>query len=185
MGLRTVCVFCASMDGARAEYRTAATDVGRILAERGVGLVYGGATVGLMGAVADAALAAGGLVVGVVPQVLVEKEVAHTRCTELLVVDTMHTRKARMGDLSDGFLVLPGGFGTMEELFEVLTWQALRIHAKPICLLNTCGFYDSLLVFLDRCVAEGVLRPGARASLLVATTVDEALHAMEASANLA
>lgn len=156
-----------------------------MLAERRIGVVYGGATVGLMGAVADAALAAGGSVTGVVPHVLVEKEVAHTRCTKLLVVDTMHTRKARMAELSDAFLVLPGGFGTMEELFEVLTWQALRIHRKPICLLNTCGFYDSLLAFLDRCVVEGVLRPGARASLLVAPTVDEALTQMEAAAILA
>ncbi len=153
-----------------------------MLADRGIGLVYGGATVGLMGAVADAALAAGGRVVGIVPEVLVEKEIAHAGCTELVIVDTMHTRKAQMAERADGFLVLPGGFGTMEELFEMLTWQVLRLHAKPICLLNTCGFYDALLAFLDHCVAEGVLRPRAREIVLVAATMDEALAQMEAAA---
>ena len=181
MGLRNVCVFCASADGVRTEYRAAAVEAGRTLAERGIGLVYGGAPVGLMGAVAAAALEAGGIVVGIVPEVLVEREVAHHGCTELVVVDTMHTRKAQMASRADGFLVLPGGFGTMEELFEVLTWQVLRLHAKPICLLNTCGFYDSLLLFLDRCVTEGVLRPAARDLVLVASAVAEALALMGAA----
>ena len=169
------------MDGAREEYKAAAVETGRALAKRGIGLVYGGATVGLMGAVSNAALEAGGHVMGIVPEVLVEKEVAHHGCTELVVVDTMHTRKALMGTRADAFLVLPGGFGTMEELFEVLTWQVLRLHAKPICLLNTCGFYDTLLAFLDHCVTEGVLRPKARELLLVAATVQDALAMMESA----
>ena len=156
-----------------------------MLAQRGIGLVYGGATVGLMGVVAGAALDAGGTVVGVVPEVLVEKEVAHTHCTELLVVDTMHTRKATMAERADGFLVLPGGFGTLEELFEVLTWQVLRIHRKPVCLLNVEGFYDGLLHFLNMCVTEGVLREGARSAVLVASTVDEALDKMQGWAGAA
>ncbi len=184
MALRSVCVFCASAAGARPAYREAAVATGQALAARGLGLVYGGATVGLMGAVAGAALQAGGTVVGVVPEVLVKAEVAHPGCTELLVVDTMHTRKATMAERADGFLVLPGGFGTLEELFEVLTWQVLRIHSKPVCLLNIDGFYDGLLQFLDTCVVEGVLRETARAAVLVATTVDEALDRMEAWADV-
>ena len=181
MPLSTLCVFCASADGARTEYRTAASQVGTTLGQRGIGLVYGGATVGLMGAVADATLAAGGRVIGVIPQVLVDKEVSHNACTELHVVGTMHTRKALMGERADAFLILPGGFGTFEELFEVLAWQTLGLHRKPICLLNTAGFYDGLLRFLDTCVQEGVLKPTARQLLLVAATVDEALTALEAA----
>ncbi len=179
MALRSVCVFCASTSGNRPEYRDAAVATGEALARRGIGLVYGGATVGLMGVVASAALESGGTVVGIVPEILVEKEIAHMGCTELLVVDTMHTRKATMAERADGFLVLPGGLGTLEELFEVLTWQTLRLHAKPVCLLNTAGFYDGLLQFLDYAVGEGILREKARATVLVASTVDEALDKME------
>ena len=182
MALETVSVFCASADGVRAEYRAAAVEAGRTLAERGIGVVYGGATNGLMGAVADAALLAGGRVVGIMPEVLDGKESTHRGCTELLLVDTMHARKALMQERSDAFLVLPGGFGTMEELFEMLTWQVLRLHSKPICLVNVCGFYDPLLQFLDRCVTEGVLRPKAREIVLVADTVGGALALMEAAA---
>jgi uncharacterized protein (TIGR00730 family) len=156
--------------------------LGSTLAARGIGLVYGGARAGLMGAVADATLAAGGKVIGVIPHVLVDKEVTHHGCTELHVVDTMHTRKALMGERSDGFLILPGGFGTFEEMFEVLAWQMLEIHAKPICLLNTDGFYDGMLRFLDYCVAEGMLRANARQILLVADTIEEALAKMDAAA---
>ena len=156
-------------------YRKVAAELGTTLAARGIGLVYGGANVGLMGAVADATLAGGGAVIGVIPHVLVDKEVTHNGCTELHVVDTMHTRKALMSERSDGYLILPGGFGTFEEMFEVLAWQTLELHQKPICLLNTNGFYDGLLRFLDHCVVEGVLKPKARAILLVADTVDEAL----------
>jgi uncharacterized protein (TIGR00730 family) len=172
---KSIAVFCASADGARPEYRAAAEELGRALATRGLGLIYGGARVGLMGAVADAALAAGGHDVGVIPHVLVDKEVAHQGITELHVTSTMHTRKALMAEKADAFLVLPGGYGTFEEMFEVLAWQTLKIHAKPVVLLNVAGFYDKLLEFLDVCDREGVLR-GNRHILLVAQTVDEALQ---------
>jgi uncharacterized protein (TIGR00730 family) len=171
---RSIAVFCAAADGARPVYRAVAVELGEALAKRGVGLIYGGAKVGLMGAVADAMLAAGGHVVGVIPHVLVDLEVAHEGVTELHVTSTMHTRKALMSDLAAAFLILPGGFGTFEEMFEVLAWQTLKIHSKPVVLLNVDGFYDTLLEFLDVCDREGMLR-GNRGSLLVATTVDEAL----------
>jgi uncharacterized protein (TIGR00730 family) len=172
---KSVAVFCASADGVRPEYRTAAEDLGRALAEHGLGLIYGGAQVGLMGAVADAALAAGGRVVGVIPHVLVDLEVAHEGLTELHVTSTMHTRKALMAEKADAFFVLPGGFGTFEEMFEVLAWQTLKIHSKPVVLLNISGFYDAMLEFLDVCDREGMLR-GNRGILLVATTAGEALR---------
>lgn len=175
MALRTLCVFCASADGVNPAYRETAVQLGQVLAERRIDLVYGGAKAGLMGAVADAALAGGGRVIGVIPHVLVDMEVSHHGCTELHVVDTMHTRKALMGERADAFLILPGGYGTLEELFEVLAWQTLRLHSKPICLLNTAGFYDGLIGFLDHCQAEGVLRKGTREILRVASTVEEAL----------
>ncbi|SDF52963.1 TIGR00730 family Rossman fold protein [Terriglobus roseus] len=181
MRLKTLCVFCASASGARVEYQQDAEALGIELARRGIGLVYGGASVGLMGVVANATLQNGGRCIGVIPHVLVDKEVSHIGLTELHVVDTMHTRKALMGEKSDAFLILPGGYGTMEELFEVLTWQTLRLHAKPTVLLNTAGFYDRLLQFLDHCVEEGVLKPAARANLMVATTVDDALSQIEAA----
>lgn len=170
---RNVCVFCASAEGSRAEYRAAAEELGRALAARGIGLIYGGARVGLMGAVAEAALAVGGVVIGVIPEVLVDKEVAHHGVSELHVTSTMHTRKALMGERADAFVILPGGFGTFEELFEVLAWQTLGLHAKPVVLLNTAGFYDPMLAFLDHCVTEGVLKAKSRAILQVAATVDE------------
>jgi len=182
MAIHTLCVFCASANGADPTYRTAALELGKALGERGIGLVYGGATVGLMGAVADATLAAGGNVIGVIPHVLVDKEITHEGCTELHLVDTMHTRKALMSERSDAFLILPGGYGTFEELFEVLAWQALELHQKPICLLNMNGFYDGMLTFLDHCVTQGVLKPKARAILLVADTVAEALSKLDAAA---
>lgn len=158
----------------------AAFELGSILASREIDLVYGGSKVGLMGTVADAVLTNGGRVRGVIPHVLVDLEVAHNGCTELHVVDTMHARKALMGELSDAFLILPGGYGTLEELFEVLAWQGLRLHEKPICLLNLSGFYDSLITFLDHCVAQGVLKPRLREALLVANTVEDALRKLEA-----
>ncbi len=172
---KSVAVFCASADGARPEYRAIAEELGCALAERGLGLIYGGARVGLMGAVADAALAAGGHVVGVIPHVLVDKEVAHHGLTELHVTSTMHTRKALMAERADAFLILPGGYGTFEEMFEVLAWQTLKLHSKPVVLLNVAGFYDKLLEFLDLCDNEGMLR-GNRSILLVAETVDEAVQ---------
>jgi uncharacterized protein (TIGR00730 family) len=172
---KSIAVFCASADGARPEYRLAAAELGRTIAERGIGLIYGGGNTGLMGAVADAALAAGGRVVGVIPHVLVDLEVAHQGLTELHVTDTMHTRKAVMAEKADAFLILPGGYGTFEEMFEVLAWQTLKIHAKPVVLLNVAGFYDTMLSFLDVCDREGMLR-GNRDILLVAETADHALR---------
>ena len=172
---RAVAVFCSAADGARPAYREAAAALGRRLAEMQVGLIYGGADVGLMGAVADAALAGGGRVVGVIPHVLVDKEIAHKGVQELHVVDTMHTRKRLMGEMADAFVILPGGFGTFEELFEVLAWQTLKLHAKPVVLVNVAGFYDKLLEFMEICEREGMLR-GNRAALLVADGVEEALE---------
>ena len=179
--LRALCVFCASASGRDPLWTKAAFELGSVLASRGIDLVYGGSKVGLMGTVADAVLTNGGRVRGVIPHVLVDLEVAHGGCTELHVVETMHARKALMGELSDAFLILPGGYGTLEELFEVLAWQGLRLHEKPICLLNLSGFYDSLLTFLDHCVAQGVLKQRSRETLLVASTVGEALRLLAES----
>ncbi len=181
MAISNVAVFCASADGVNPVYRAQAEELGRALAKRGIGLIYGGARVGLMQAVADACLAVGGKVVGVIPEVLVGLEVAHQGLTELHVTSTMHTRKALMGERADAFIVLPGGFGTFEELFEVLAWQTLKLHQKPILLLNTVGFYDPLLAFLDKCVDEGMLKQKNREILLVAATVEEALVQIGAS----
>src|ERR1700722_4283395 len=177
---KSVAVFCASAAGTNPAYRAAAEELGRAMAERGIGLIYGGAKVGLMGAVADATLAAGGHVVGVIPHVLVDLEVAHQGVTELHVTSTMHTRKALMAERADAFLILPGGFGTFEEMFEVLAWQTLKLHTKPILLLNINGFYDPLLAFLDHCVAEGMLKPKNRELLLVANTIEAAFNTLEA-----
>ncbi len=177
--IRNIAVFCASADGSRSLYRAAAEELGRTLAARSIGLIYGGSNIGLMKAVADATLEAGGKVIGVIPEVLVDLEVAHQGVTELHVTSTMHTRKAMMAEKSDAFLVLPGGFGTFEELFEVLAWHTLKLHAKPILLLNTNGFYDKLLDFLDHCVAEGMLKPKNRELLLVADTVEDAFAQLQ------
>jgi uncharacterized protein (TIGR00730 family) len=156
--MKCVCVFAGSSAGNRPEYLAAAEDLGRVLAARGIGLVYGGARVGLMGAVADAVLADGGQVIGVIPQALVEKEVAHDGLTDLRVVTTMHERKALMAELADGFVALPGGWGTLDELFEILTWAQLGIHRKPCGLLNVLGYFDSLLAFLDHAMQHGFVR---------------------------
>ena len=174
--IRNIAVFCASANGSDPAYRAAAAELGRALAARNIGLVYGGSNVGLMREVAEAALAEGGRVIGVIPTVLVDLEVAHDGLTELHVTDTMHTRKALIGERSDAYIALPGGFGTFEEMFEALAWQTLKLHAKPIVLLNTNGFYDRLLAFLDHCVEEGMLKPKNREIILVARTVDEALR---------
>jgi uncharacterized protein (TIGR00730 family) len=172
---KSVAVFCASASGGRPEYMVAAEELGRTLAERGLGLIYGGAKVGLMGAVAAGALAAGGHVVGVIPHVLVDLEMAHEGVTELHVTSTMHTRKALMAEKADAFFILPGGYGTFEEMFEVLAWQTLKIHSKPVVVINVAGFFDTMLTFLDVCDREGMLR-GNRGILLVAETADEALR---------
>jgi uncharacterized protein (TIGR00730 family) len=181
--MKRLCVFCGSSAGHDPRYRAAAEAVGRTLARRGIELVYGGGNIGLMGAVADACLAAGGSVTGVIPEALMGKEVAgrpvdHRALTRLEVVDSMHTRKARMADLSDGFIALPGGFGTFEEFCEILTWGQLGFHAKPVGLLNVSGFYDPLLALFDHAVREGFLRAENRAMALAATDIGRLLDAM-------
>src|SRR5262245_43596888 len=174
-----VCVFAGSSDGVRPEYRQAARDLGRALVDRQLGLVYGGARVGLMGVLADAVLAAGGRVTGVIPERLVEREVAHHGLSELHVVTSMHERKARMAALSDGFVALPGGLGTLEELFEVLTWAQLGLHRKPCGLLNIRGYFDGLLSYIDHSIAEGFVRPASRPMLLVSNQPDALLEQLE------
>lgn len=163
MVARRVCVFCGASPGRDPGYVALAAQVGAGLAERGIGLVYGGGRVGMMGAVADAALAAGGEVIGVIPRRLVDRELAHTGLTELHVVETLHERKADMAALSDGFIALPGGLGTLEELGEVASWAQLGLHAKPIGLLGRAGYWDRLLGWLDHAVEEGFLTPANRA----------------------
>ncbi|MGW4483548.1 LOG family protein [Amycolatopsis sp. NPDC004368] len=165
--LRRICVFCGSSTGLSPVYAEAATTLGKLLAQRGIGLVYGGASVGTMGAVADAALAAGGEVIGVIPEALSSVEIAHAGLTELHVVPDMHQRKAKMAALSDGFLTLPGGAGTLEELFEVWTWAQLGLHTKPIGLVDVGGYYSGLVSFADHMVTEGFLGAGYRDLLLV------------------
>ncbi len=165
-------------NGADPAYRNAAEELGRELAQRNIGVIYGGANVGLMQAVAESSLALGGRVIGVIPEVLVDLEVAHRGITELHITSTMHTRKEMMADLADAFLVLPGGYGTLEELFEVLTWQALKLHQKPIVLININGFYDKLLAFLDHCVLHGVLKERYREIPIVVGSIEEVLSAL-------
>jgi uncharacterized protein (TIGR00730 family) len=165
--VRRLCVFSGSSPGAHPDYADAAVELGRALGESGIGLVYGGAHVGLMGVLADAALAAGADVVGVIPHALVEREIAHTGLTELRVVGSMHERKALMADLADGFVALPGGMGTLEELFEVYTWTQLGLHSKPLGLLDVRGYYEQLAAFLDHAVQERFLTAEHREMLVV------------------
>jgi uncharacterized protein (TIGR00730 family) len=176
--VKRVCVFSGSSPGADHAYRAAATDLGHRLAERGIELVYGGAHVGLMGALADAALEGGGRVTGVIPQSLVEREIAHPGLSDLRVVDSMHERKAAMAELADAFVALPGGVGTLEELFEVYTWNQLGLHAKPLGLFNVRGYFDGLARFLDHATAERFVTPQHRAMLLVSEDLDELLDGL-------
>ncbi len=168
-------VYCGSSDGSDPAFRVAATALGKAIAEAGMGLVYGGANVGLMGAVADAALAEGAEVIGVLPEVLAGKEIAHTGLTSLEVVPTMHQRKARMAELADAFLVLPGGYGTLDELMEAVTWAQLGLHVKPCILINTAGYWDGLLAFLDSTVIAGFLKAENRQLLLVTSDAAQAV----------
>jgi len=174
-----ICVYCGSNPGQGERYLEAARALGTALAARGHGLVYGGARVGLMGALADAALAGGAEVHGVIPRGLVDLEVAHAGLTSLEVVDSLHERKARMDARSQAFVALPGGHGTLEELFEALTWLQLAIHDKPVGLLDVDGFYAPLVAHLDRCVGEGFLKPEHRALLLHTHTVEDCLDTVE------
>lgn len=176
--MQRLCIYCGSSAGDDPVYREAAAALGATLARRGIGVVYGGARVGLMGTVADAALDAGGEVIGILPAVLQERELAHPRLTRLEIVDSMHRRKARMAELADGFIALPGGLGTLEELFEMLTWGQLGFHGKPCAVLNVAGYYTPLLRFLDAGVDAGFIRPEYRALLLDAVTADTLLPRM-------
>src|SRR5579872_2712912 len=160
--MKRICVFCGSSAGRRPEYREAAVQLAKELARRGIGVVYGGGNVGLMGALADAVLASRGEVIGVIPEQLMAREVGHKGLTQLHVVRSMHERKARMVDLADAFVALPGGFGTFEEFCEVLTWAQLGMHRKPCGVLNVAGYYDSLLALFDHARAEGFVRPAHR-----------------------
>src|SRR5512147_1646427 len=165
--MRKICVFTGSRHGLRLEYAEAAKTLGRELVGRGYGLVYGGGNVGLMTAIADAVLQSNGHVTGVIPNSLVSKELAHLGLSELRIVDSMHERKALMAELSDGFIAMPGGIGTMEELFEVLSWAQLGLHEKPCALLNVAGYYDPLIQFLDHAVDHDFIKPKHRALMIV------------------
>jgi uncharacterized protein (TIGR00730 family) len=167
-----LCVFCGSRTGGRPEYADLAQQLGTALAQRRVGLVFGAGHIGLMGVLADAVLAAGGEAIGVIPQGLVDAELAHTGLTRLHVVGSMHERKALMADLADAFLAIPGGYGTLEELFEIVTWKQLRLHDKPIGLCNVAGFFDPLLTWIERAIAEDFIRPKHRDLLVVGNTID-------------
>lgn len=177
--MRSVCVFCGSSGGSRPAYAAAARQVGERLARRGLRLVYGGGRVGLMGAVADGALAAGGAVIGVIPEALMRRELAHVGLTELYVVASMHERKALMAEAADAFIALPGGYGTLEEFYEVLTWAQLGIHRKPCGLLDIEGFYAPLVALIDHAVAEGFVHPDHRALILREREIDALLDAMQ------
>jgi uncharacterized protein (TIGR00730 family) len=174
--LRRICVFCGSSDGANPEYLQQAVNLGRAIAANGMGLVYGGASIGLMGALADAALAGGGEVIGVIPEALAAHEIAHNSLSELHIVGSMHERKARMASLADAFIALPGGYGTLDEFLEILTWAQLGIHSKPCVMVNTAGYYDGLLRFLDHAVSEDFLRSHNRELILLA---EDATHALK------
>lgn len=178
-GIRRICVFCGASPGSDPAHLALARSVGRGLAERGIGIVYGGGQVGLMGALADAALAAGGEVIGVIPQGMVDRELAHPGLTRLHVVRTLHERKAVMADHADAFIALPGGLGTLEELAEVLSWAQLDIHAKPVGVLDGGGYWRSLLAWLDDAVAEGFLADTHRGLLLDAPDLAGLLAAFE------
>ena len=178
--MKCIAVFCASHDGADAAYRQAAVQLGTLLAGAGFGLVYGGATTGLMGAVADAAIASGAPVVGVLPAVLRGREIAHRGLTELHHVGSMHERKAMMVERAEAFIALPGGFGTLDEFIEVVTWSLLGTHSKPCILVNVDGYFDHLLRFLEHAEQEGFIRPEHRAAMQVVADPDAAMVMLEA-----
>lgn len=177
--MRRVCVFCGSQAGNDPVYARTARELGRLLARRGMGLVFGGGQVGLMGVIAEATVAAGGEAIGVIPENLKRRELAYEGLSELIVTHTMHERKQRMADLADGFIALPGGFGTLEEFCEIVTWAQLGIHAKPCALLNVKRYFDGLLAAFDHALAEGFLRPQYRALVLTADDPGAVLAAME------
>ena len=177
--MKRITVFCGSSMGTDEVFQSQATLLGQTLAKQNIELVYGGANIGLMGAVADGVLSEGGKVIGVIPFFLQSKEIAHTNLTELIIVDTMHERKTKMNALCDGVIAMPGGFGTLEELFEMLTWAQLGLHKKPIGLLNTNGFYDALIVLIQTMVEKGLLKAVNQQMLLVSDNINELLHKMK------
>ena len=177
--MKTITVFCGSSAGSDGTLMEQATLLGQTLAKQNIQVVYGGSNVGLMRAVADGALNAGGTVIGVLPDFLRAKEVAHLGLTELIVVESMHERKMKMNELCDGVIALPGGFGTLEELFEMLTWAQLGLHKKPIAILNTNGFYDALIVLLNTMVDNGFLKAVNKEMLLVSSDIEDLLHKMK------
>lgn len=183
--MQSLCVFCGSVAGKRPEYAAAASDLGRLLAAQNIALVWGGGKAGLMGAVADAALAAGGKAIGVIPAFMMERELAHPGATEMLVVESMHQRKAVMAERADAFVALPGGFGTLDEWFEILTWAKLHIHAKPIGLLNTADYFNPLLTLIDHIETEGFIKRLDRELMLVADTPESILVQLAAHASAA
>lgn len=176
--MKNICVFCGSSSGNQSNFEEKAFELGQFLAQKNIGLVYGGAKVGLMGAVANGALQNNGKVYGVLPIFLQEKELAHPELTELFLTENMHERKTKMHDLSDGIIALPGGFGTLEELFEMLTWGQLGLHKKPIALYNIDGFYDKLIEFVEVTIQQGFLKPVYRDMLLVSDSAEELIHLM-------
>jgi uncharacterized protein (TIGR00730 family) len=177
--MKRITVFCGSSSGTEEIYTSQAIQLGQTLAKRNIELVYGGAKVGLMGAVADGVLNAGGKAIGVLPNFLRSKEIAHKQLTELILVDSMHERKTKMNDLCDGVIALPGGFGTLDELFEMLTWGQLGLHKKPIAILNIDGYYDALIVFVQTMTDKGLLKGVNQQMLLVSDTIDDLLDKME------
>ncbi len=177
--MKRLCVYCGSNAGTNSDYAEAATELAEILVQNHISLVYGGSSRGMMGYLADAVLDGGGEVEGVIPKSLLEKEVAHDGLTEMHIVDSMHARKSMMAVLSDGFIAMPGGFGTLEEIIEILTWAQLQFHEKPCGLLNVNGYFNHLLSFLDHAEAEGFLRPAHRAMLLVSKKPADLLRRFE------
>ncbi|MBA3874771.1 MAG: TIGR00730 family Rossman fold protein [Anaerolineae bacterium] len=174
--MQQVCIFCGSYQGSKPIYMESAHQMG--LAQRGLGLVYGGGRVGLMGAVADGTIAGNGTVVGVIPQSLVDRELAHKGLSEIHVVTSMHERKAMMAEIADAFVAMPGGFGTLDELFEIITWAQLGFHHKPIALLNIDGYFNPMLVFIEHMAVEGFIKPADRSAVLVRNEVDTLLDAL-------
>ncbi|HYI63436.1 MAG TPA: TIGR00730 family Rossman fold protein [Allosphingosinicella sp.] len=179
--MKRLAVYCGSSMGTNPAFAATAKALAEEMAARGIGLVYGGGRLGLMGVVADAVMAAGGEAYGVIPQALIDLEVAHTGLTELHIVGSMHERKAMMTDLTDAFVAIPGGIGTLDELFEAWSWNALGYHAKPFALLNVDGFWDGLIDFMDNVTASGFMSPARRAQLLVADTIEEAIDKLDAA----
>lgn len=178
--IRRICVFCGASTGNNPVYKEAAVAIGKVLAKRGIDLVYGGGNKGLMGLVADATIDSGGHVFGVIPRALVDKEEAHERLSEQFIVNTMHERKMMMATLSDGFIAMPGGYGTLEEFIEIITWGKLGFHQKPCALLNVNHFYDGLVDYFDHLIAEGFVKPDMRQLFLQGDSPDEVLDAMKA-----